>query len=125
MNMGQFNEQILIFAGTDDEVSKKKKKSTSLSSILKLTEALANFSSQIEDVVEPIDDEEAKAKLGEFVTHVQAMYDSLVELIKAGIKSAKQEETDIDSVAKEVTKDSPKSVSPSILTTPNIPLLPR
>lgn len=122
--MNKFNEQILIFAGTEEEVSKKKKKGSALSSILKLTESLADFSSQIEDVKDSIDEEDVKTKLSEFDTHVEAMYNELVELIRAGISKTVAREEDEASVAKTVAKEITPS-RPSLVTSPSIPSLPK
>lgn len=88
--MTKFNEQILIFAGDDKTVEKKKKKGGSLSAVTGLMSSLEALQEEIEDVKESLDDVNVIEKLKTFDQHIDAMYAELLNITKDAIKAIRK-----------------------------------
>lgn len=128
----KFNEQILIFAGDDKTVEKKKKKGGSLSAVTGLMSSLEALQVEIEDVKDSLEDAHVIDSLKSFDEHIDAMYETLLNITRDAIKSIrKRDGLDTDTEGSEgaamspPTPSNPSPSSPSIVTSPTLPKAPR
>ena len=132
LSMTRFNEQILVFAGDDKTVEKKKKKGGSLSAVTGLMQSLATLQEEIEDVKDSIDDVAVIEKLKTFDGHIDAMYDELMEITKDAVRSIRKRDG-IEDGAEGVeggemappAPSNPTPAKPSLVTSPILPTAPR
>lgn len=124
--MTRFNEQILVLAGTDEEVSKKKKKGNVLSSVFSLMQSLVSLQEEIEDVKEGLEEATVIEKLKEFDQHIDAMYDTLQQITADGVKAIRKRDG-LDAEAPTTNNEGitrapqPEPARPSLVTSPTLP----
>lgn len=126
--MTRFNEQILIFAGDDKEVEKKKKKGNVLSSVFGLMQSLVSLQEEIEDVKGGLEDPSVVQSLKEFDAHIDAMYDALQKITADGVKAIRKRDgldVEMPTQDQEVPAPSPEAAKPSLVTSPSLPRPPK
>lgn len=80
----QFNELILV--ASDEGGKEKKKKGDGVNAVLTLMKDMRDFQEKVESCIESQDIDENKQKVVEFNTHIENMYEVLLDIARGGIK---------------------------------------